>query len=120
MMLTWKTRMREKTTAAHKLQKIPMREDYNDGSTEATTSCTSILPRGGYNGGNDLSLSHSLYTVMLCTHNNATTTPNVFAPSHIYTHMTFRLFTHMAPRGLTRTHSRMCPFQPVGRISTGS
>ena len=44
------------------------------------------------------SLSCSLYIVTLYMH--STTTIPKFALSHIYTHMTFRLFTHMAPGAL--------------------
>ena len=50
-----------------------------------------------------LSLSPSLclYRVTLYTHTTTKVFNNlfVFALSHIYTHMTFGLFTHMAPRG---------------------
>ena len=41
--------------------RIHYERDYNIGNTRATTSCTSLFAtRGGYNGGNDLFLSHSL------------------------------------------------------------
>ena len=33
--------------------------------------------------------------------------------------MTFGLFTHIAPGGLSRTYSHKCPFQPVGEVTTG-
>ena len=71
-------------------------------STEATTSCTPSSPRGGYNGGNDLSLS--LYTVMLYSH---TTTKemlnkkniNFFCPkSYLYTY-DFRAIYIYGPEG---------------------
>ena len=90
-----------------------MREDYNNGCTEATTSCTSTSPHGGYNRGNDLYVSlslslslsccHSLYSYALYTNlKSATTTTFMFSLSHIYTYMTFGLFTHVSlPIGRT-------------------
>ena len=71
-----------------------MREDYNNGCTEATTSCTSTSPRGGYNGGNDLSVSlslslshcHSLYSYALYTNLQKCNNNNlyVFPKSYLY------------------------------------
>ena len=127
-MFTWKTQQSwGKTTTAHKLQKITMRGIQRGENTEATTSCTPSSPHGGYNGGNNLFLSHThtltllLYTGSRYSHNTTIMfhTSTVFALSHIYTHMTFKLFTHMAPRG-SLEHIHMCPFQLVGKITTGS
>ena len=67
-----------------------------------------------------LSLSLSLYsythvvqlTMMFHTH-------NYFALSHIYTHMTFGLFTHMAPIG-SLEHNHVCvPSNRSGRSPPG-
>ena len=81
-------------------------------STEATTSCAPSSPRGGYNGGNDLStlsLSVSIHSYALYTYNykKVFNHINCFALSHIYTHMTFGLFTHVAPRG-SLEHIHIC------------
>ena len=55
------TQMWEKPRQPTDCRMITMREENNDGeSIEATTSCTPSSPHGGYNGGNDLSLSLSL------------------------------------------------------------
>ena len=93
---------------------------------EAQRQQSLLLPSSptiGYNGGNDLilSLSLSLYIVTLSltadcyttsTTNNNDAHTNCFCPkSYLYTY---------GPKGLTRTHSHMCPFQPVGKITTGS
>ena len=118
-----------KTTAAHRLEKITMREEYNDGeSTEATTSCTPSSPHGGYNEAttsSSLSLSHthththSRYTVTHYTTNTTTINTLVFDLSHIYTHMTFGLFTHMAPRG-SQEHIYICvPSNRSGGLPPG-
>ena len=68
-----------------------------------------------------ISLSLSLYTVTHPMHIHTTTQKKrfnqpltLFALSHIYTHMTFGLFTHMTPRGPTRAHLHMCPL-PISR-----
>ena len=101
-----------------------MRGRYNNGSTEATTSCASTSPHGGYNEATtSLSLSHALsvhsYTHYTHTTTNCSTTNFTFALSHIYIHMTFGLFTLMAPRG-PQEHIYTCvSFQSVGRITTG-
>ena len=110
-----------------------MREDYNNGCTEATTSCTSTSPRGGYNGGNDLSISLSLshsHVVTLCTvtlytltYKSATTTTFMFALSNIYTYMTFGLFTHLSlkigrtDRNQVFGHPVLPNFHPEGPVS---
>ena len=99
-----------KTTAAHGLQSITMRGIQRWG-TETTISCSLASPTGGYNRGNDLFLSH---THTLCTqlHSISTLhiTYNKFALSHIYTNMTFGLFTKYGPSGLSGTYSHICPF----------
>ena len=83
------------------------------GSIEATTSCTPSSPHVAVTveatTSFRLSLSlvlttHTLYNYLQKCNNNFT-----FALRHIYTHMTFGLFTDMAPRGL----------QSVGKITTG-
>ena len=67
-MFTWKPKC-GKNHGSPQTAEYTMREDYNDESIEAMTSCASTSPHGGYNGGNDLflSLSHSHYAVTLCT-----------------------------------------------------
>ena len=112
-MLTWKPKCGKNHGSPQTAVNHYERRKQQWVSAEATTSCTPSSPHDGYNGGNDLSLCH--YTQLRAIHiyqqpimfNNI----NYFALSHIYTHMTFGLFTHMAPRGSLRTHSRMCPFQ---------
>ena len=100
-----------------------MREKYHNGEyTEATTSFTPCSPHGGYSGVNDLFLFLSLYTQF--SHYTHTTTKVVnnnttFALSHIYTDMTFVLFTHMAPGGPQEHIYTRVSFQSVGRITTG-
>ena len=111
-----------KNTATH--YKMSLWEDYKDGAqrqrslapllrqravtTEATTSFS-------------LSLSHSLYTVThtMNIRNSTTTIYNKFALSHIYTHMTFGLFTNIDPGGsLERIH--ICvPSSRSGEVTTG-
>ena len=94
------TQMWEKPRQPSDCRMITMREENNNGeSTEATTSCTPSSPHGGYNGGNDLLFSLSL-TLSLCV------------TIHIYTY-DFRAIYTYGPKGLNRTHSRMCPFQPA-------
>ena len=116
-----------KTTVVHRLQKITRRDEYNDGeSTEATTSCTPSSPHGGYNGGNDLSLCLSLtLSIHSYTHYAHTTTKvfnnnKLFCPkSYLCTHMTFGLFTHMAPMG-SLGHIYVCvPSNRSGGSPTG-
>ena len=66
------------------------------------TSCSLASPTDGYNKGNDLflTLTHSLYTVTLyINYYNDTTNTTKFTLGHIYTNMTFGLFTNMAPVG---------------------
>ena len=90
-------------------------------STEATTSCTPSSLRGGYNRGNDLSLSLSLtlsmYTVTHTLYNQHHN--NRVALSHIYTHMTFGLFTHMAPRSSLEHIHISVPSNRSGRSPPG-
>ena len=121
-MLTWKTQMWEKPR-----QPTDCRIHYEKGIQrwgyiEATTSCTRSSPHGGYNGGNDLSLS---LTLSLYTHARQLLTTKMqqqhfmFALSHIYTHMTFGLFTHMAPRG-PQEHIYICvPSNRLGGTPPG-
>ena len=96
------TQMWEKTMATHRLQKITMREEKQQWqSTDATTSCTPSSPHDGYNGGNDFSLSLSLFVALTISIHSYTHAIQLimFNNIYIYTHMTFRLFTHMAQRG---------------------
>ena len=88
-----------------------MREDYNDGSREATTSCTSTSSHGGYNGGNDLFLSLSLslfhythlhtHTVQLTIMFHTLSTLSCVCPkSYLYTYEFRAIYTY-GPKGLT-------------------
>ena len=93
-------------------------------STEATTSCLLPSPHGGYNEATtSLSLSHALsvhsYTRYAHTTTNVQQQLYVCPKSYLYTY-DFRAIYTYGPKGLTRTHLRMCPFQSVGRITTGS
>ena len=114
-MLTWKA-LRGKN------HDIPLTTNYHC-STEATTSCYQSSPTsGGYNREYSLyrfllclslsltrsvSLAHTLCTVVTHSYtyinhnNNNHTLPlhNMFALSHIYSDMTIRLFTNIAPMG---------------------
>ena len=69
-----------------------------------------------------LSLSHSLYTVTMYINIRNTTSlqhTHKFALSHIYTNMTFELFTHIARRGFLE-HIHICvPFSRSGRLPPG-
>ena len=84
---------------------------------------TPSSPHGGYNRGNELflSLTLSLYTGSHYSHNTTIMfhTQTVFALSHIYTHMTFGLFTYMAPRG-SLEHIHICfPSNRSREVTTG-
>ena len=96
-----------KTTTTLRLQNITISRLQQWG-TEATTSCSLASPPSGYNKGNNLFLSLSLFSVCSCAlnyrHNdnhtiNYTSLTIKFALGHIYTSMTFGLFTNMAPMG---------------------
>ena len=69
-MLTWKTHNDGKNHGNPQAAEYTKREDYNNGSTRAMTYCTSLVAtRGGYNGGNYLSLVLSLsHALSLHTH----------------------------------------------------
>ena len=118
-----------KTTAPHGLQDITMRGLQRWG-TETTIPCSLASPTGGYNRGNDLflTLSRSV-TVHSYTHTQKYMTfqqhYNKFSLSHIYTNMTFELFTPVAPRGaLEHIHifvsSNNSGRSPSGLQSSGS
>ena len=88
--------------------------DYNSELTEATTSCSRSSPQAAVTteATTSSSLSLSLYTVTRynLAQTRMTTTPNKFALSHIYTNMTFRLFTNIASMNSQKTYLRICPF----------
>ena len=114
-----------KTTAAHGLQNITMRGLQRWG-TKTMISCSLASLTGGYNRGNDLflslTLSNSTQLHSVTNIHNFTTTYHSFALSHIYTHMTFGLFTHIAPGG-SLEHIHICvPSSrlPLGLQSSGS
>ena len=78
----------KKTTAAHRLQKYTMREDYSNGSTRATTSCTPCLRHTWRLQWRQLSLSHTLsHAVSIhtrCTTTNYLTTHILCPKSYLY------------------------------------
>ena len=102
-----------KTTAAHRLQKITMREELRDMEAQRQRPLFPLLRHTAVTieETTSFSLSLSLYTVTLYSHNTTSTTMfnlhNRVALSHIYTHMTFRLFTHIAP-GSSQAHIHIC------------
>ena len=82
-----------------------MGEEYNNEDTQRQRPLVLFFAtRGGYNRGNDLthtlslSLTLSLYTraIQLLTKKCNNILPKFFALSHIYTYMTFGLFTHVS------------------------
>ena len=108
-------------------REITLRDGYNNGkSTKATTSCTPSSPHTAVTMEATTSFSlcvcrsHCHYMQL---HINYTTNNvqlhTIFALSHIYTHMTFGLFTHMAPRG-SLEHIHICvPSNLSGRSPPG-
>ena len=128
--LTWKTQQswekprqpidcrihyqRNTTIGEHRGNDLFSPSSPHNGYNEATTSFTLSL---------SLSLSrchcvHALYNYLQQKCNNNFT----FAQSHMYTHMTFGLFTHMAPRGpqsvgliITSLRSSDSPKLPIRR-----
>ena len=91
-----------KTTAVHRLQTITILQYTIDEHRGNDLLFTVFATGGGYNtdtNSSSLSLSLSLYTVALSSlaPTRMTTTFSKFALSHIYTNMTFRLFTNIAP-----------------------
>ena len=103
-----------KTTTAHRLQKITMRRIQQWGNIEAMTSCTPSSPHGGYDGGNDLSISLSLtlsvYTVTLCTHTTtkcSTTQLCIRPKSYLYTYDFRAIYTYGPKRG-SQEHIYIC------------
>ena len=111
------------TTAVHGLQDVTMRGLQRLG-TETTISCSLASPAGGYNRGNDLSISLSLYTVTLYINiRNTTSTThshnNKVSLSHIYTNMTFGLFSHIAPGGSLEHIHIFVPSSRSGRLPPG-
>ena len=103
-MLTWKTHNDGKNHGNPQVAKYTMREKITAMEAQGKRPLAPPLfaTRGGYNGGNYLSLSlslflsHSLSLHTRYTNNftNVTTTSHkMCALSHIYTYMTFGLFT---------------------------
>ena len=98
----------------------------NDGSTRATTSCVSsfFATRGGYNeeATTSLSLSHT-HSVQLTLYKNNNQLQKVCALSHIYTYMTFGIFTCVLPNRSETDRNRfldqpvLCIFHPEGHVS---
>ena len=102
-----------KTTAVQKLQNT-LRETVTMMKHGGNTLLHFFFAtRGGYNGGNDLSLSLSVSTRVIQPRYKKNYL--FFALSHIYTYMTFRLFTHMSlPIGQTDRNQVLChPVLPI-------
>ena len=117
--LTWKPKCGKNHDSPHAAE-YTMREKYNNGRTQRQRPLSPLFRRTAVTMRQQplsLSLSHSLYSYALCTYNykSVQQQQTVFALSHIYTHMTFGLFTHMAPRGsLGHIHECVSP-KPVRR-----
>ena len=111
-----------KTTGAHRLQDITMRGIQRWG-TETTISCYLFFAnRRLQQRQRPLSLSLSRCTQLRSLTNIRNTTLQhsiKFALSHIYTNMTFGLFTHIAPGG-SLEHIHICvPSSRSGRLPPG-
>ena len=95
-----------KTTAALRLQNLTI-AGLQQWGTKATTSCSLASPLGGYNRDNNLFLS-----ISLSLHSYSLHLIIKFALGHIYTNMTFGLYTNIAQVGLSGTYLHICPFHP--------
>ena len=84
------------------------------GHRDNDLSCSLSSPTGGYNKGNDLllSLSHSLCIQLRYIHIIQPHHTLLCPKSYLYTYEFRTIYTY-GPKGLTRTDSRMCPFQQV-------
>ena len=88
----------EKTTGAHRLQ-LSLYENSTIRGSEATTSSSVSSPGGGYNRVSlciSLSLCTAVIHIQQYDNNSTLITHKVIALSHIYTNITFRLFTNMS------------------------
>ena len=102
-MLTWKTQMWEKPRQSTDCKKSLGEMNTMMGKAQRQRPLAPLLRHTAVTMEATTSLSLSLYTVTHTMHiqlqkvfnNNL----NCFALTHIYTHMTFGLFTHMAPMG---------------------
>ena len=126
-MLTWKTQQSwEKPRQPTDCRKS-LWEEYNNGETQRKRPLAPLLCHTAVTveatTSFSLSLSISLYTVTLYTHTTTkkcSTTLRALCPkSYLYTYDFQAIYTY-GPKGLTRAHSRMCPFQLVEKITTGS
>ena len=116
-MSTWKTQIWEKPRQPTNCKK---KSHYERIAEMGHTDNDLLLPfftTSGYNRGNDLFLSLSLSLYKVTLYINLLHTK--LALSHIYTHMTFGLFTHIAPRG-SLEHIHICiPSNRSGRLPPG-
>ena len=112
-MLTWKPKCGKNHGSPKTAERSLGEKNKTMESTEATTSCTPSSPRGGYNGGNNLSLSLSLSIHCYTLYNYKSVQQHKFfcPKSYLYTY-DFRAIYTYGPKGLNRTQSCMCPFQP--------
>ena len=79
-------------------------------TVEATTSVSLCLSLSRY----PCTQLHAHYTT-----NNVKTFYCFFPKSYLYTYDFQAIYTY-GPKGLNRTHSRMCPFQPAEEVTTGT
>ena len=103
-MLTWKPKC-GKNHGSPQTAEYTMGEEYNNEDIQRQRPLVLFFAtRGGYSWGNDLSLSLtlSLYTRTIQLLTTIISYTMFFALSHIYTYMTFGLFTHVSlPIGRT-------------------
>ena len=118
-MLTWKNHNDGKNHGSPQAAEYTMREKVTMEETQRQRPLAPLLRNTtvtmGATTSFSLSLSiHSFRSVHIQLQKCSTTT-NCFALSHIYTHMTFGLFTHVASRG-SLAHIHVCvSSKPVQR-----
>ena len=125
-MLTWKPKCGKNHGSPQTVENHYERRKQQWESTEATTSCTPSSPHTAVTmRQRPLSLSHSLslsvtiHSYALFTYNATTTILIKVCPkSYLYTYDIQTIYIY-GPKGLTRTHLHMCPFQPVGGSPLG-
>ena len=122
------TQMWEKPRQPTNCRKITMREENNNGKHIGNDLLHSFFATRRLQWRQrppflSLSRSHCHYTPLRTIHIYATTSLhhlNCFCPkSYLYTYDFQTIYTY-GPKGLTRTHSHICPFKPVGKITTES
>ena len=122
-MLSWKTQIWEKPRQSTDCKRSLWKE-YRDGAQRQRSLALFLRQRAvTMEATTSFSLSHALCTqlgsIHIIQHNSTTQLLNKLALSHIYSHMTFGLFTHIALGALSWTYSPKCSFLPVGEVTTG-